>query len=87
MAYSRYSRNRGCHFIGKYIQFALVMGTPPPGSPLGSLSSFWSILGGKSRKESRGWWGGRVGGEGIRIINRDKHAFCPSLGQGPVLNP
>ena len=25
--------------------------------------------------------------KGIRIINRDKQAFCPSLGQGPVLNP
>lgn len=25
--------------------------------------------------------------KGIRIINRDKHAFCPSLGRGPALNP
>ena len=80
MAYSRYPRNRGRHFIEKYIQFASVIGTPPPGSPLGALSSFWSILEGQSRKESRGWWSGRIGGEGIRIINRDKHAFCSSLG-------
>ena len=87
MAYSRYSRNRGHHFIGKYIQFALIIGTPLPGSPLGSLSSFWSTFGGKSRRENRGWWGEGIAGEGIRIINGDKNAFCPSLERGPRAKP